>query len=161
MTRQRKPVNTLDAVAQGIDAALDRRAQAVAKRLGPPSGTEGYTQREVEDLWDTPDNAVDQQALFAALQQGITPEGAQKIALFRMAPDLAQFAVGTPLPPDQAAAVAKMAEYPGRYVLTSGHSSDPEEQVEFVADMHRKAAKRQMQQAAPVAVAAPEEGAYP
>jgi hypothetical protein len=147
MPQQKAPVSTFDQLAQRITDRLDTIGQGIADRLGPPSGSARYTQPQADDLWDTPDNSVDQNALFQALQQGITPEGAQAVALFKMAPELAKSVVGTPQPPDQAAMLAKLAQYPGRYVLTTGHSSDAADQVKFVAEQHKRAARRQQQQA--------------
>jgi hypothetical protein len=144
---QKQPVATLDRLAQTINDRVDTMAAGIAERLGPASGTDRYTQAEADDLWDTPDTSVDQNALFQALQQGITPEGAQAVGLLRMAPDLAQHVTGTPQPPDAAAAIAKLAEYPGRYVLTAGHSSDAAAQVAFVEQQHKRAARRGQQRA--------------
>jgi hypothetical protein len=144
---QKQPVATLDRLAQTINDRVDTMAAGIAERLGPASGTDRYTQAEADDLWDTPDTSVDQNALFQALQQGITPEGAQAVGLLRMAPDLAQHVTGTPQPPDAAAAIAKLAEYPGRYVLTAGHSSDAAAQVAFVEQQHKRAARRRQQRA--------------
>lgn len=143
MPKQKAPAAKLDQLAQRIDSRLDTMSQGIAERLGPASGTARYTQPQIDALWDTKDQAVDQQALYEALQQGITPEGAQAVSLFKMAPDLAKSVVGTPQPPDQAAQIAKLAEYPGRYVLTASHSPDADKQVAFVADQHKRAARRQ------------------
>jgi hypothetical protein len=164
MPRQKAPVSTLDQLAEHINTHVDTMAEGIAEHLGPASGTDRYTQKEIDALWDTPDQSVNTQQLFEALQQGITPEGAQAVALFKMAPDLLQHAVGTPLPADQAAAIAKLAEYPGRYVLTAGHSSDAAEQTKYVAEQHKRAAKRQQGQVetqAPEQTSAmPEYGGY-
>lgn len=145
MPRQTAPVSTMDQLAQRITDRLDSMGQGIADRLGPPSGSARYTQRQADDLWDTPDNGVDQEQLFAALQQGITPEGAQAVALFRMVTELAKSVVGTPQMPETAAMIAKLAAYPGRYVLTTGHSTEADKQVAFVAEQHRRAAQRQQQ----------------
>lgn len=152
MPTKTPPVSTLDQLAERIDGRLDSMGQGIADRLGPPSGSARYTQPQADALWDTPDNSVDSNALYQALQQGITPDGAQAVALFKMAPDLLMgegddAILGVPLPPDKAAQIAKLAEYPGRYVLTTGHSQDAEEQVKFVADQQKRAARRQMQTA--------------
>lgn len=139
-------MSTEDAFARRIDDTLESMAPALADRLGPAPGSDRYAPREIDDLWDTRDQSLDHNALFSALQAGITRDGAQAVALFRMAPDLAKGVIGTPQPPEQAAQIAKLAEYPGRYVLTAGHSSDGAAQVAYVADMHKRAAKRQQQQ---------------
>ena len=114
MATQKALPSLEDQFAKRVDAALDPQAQAIAASLGPAPGTDRYSQRERDALWDTRDESVDQEQLFQALQQGITPDGAKAVALFRMAPELAQAVVGTPVPPATAAAVAKLAEYPGR-----------------------------------------------
>jgi hypothetical protein len=145
MPRSKSPVSTLDQLAEQINTHVDTMAEGIAEHLGPASGTDRYTQKEIDDLWDTPDSGTNTQQLFEALQQGLTPEGAQAVALFKMAPDLLQHAVGTPLPADQAATIAKLAEYPGRYVLTAGHSGDAADQVKYVAEQHKRAAKRGQQ----------------
>lgn len=142
MPRQPKPVNTLDQKARHISDRLDRMAPALADRLGPPPGSDRYTRRERDALWDTRDVAVNRDALYRALQAGLPEQDVGRFALFRMAPDLAQMVTATPLAPEQAAAVAALAEYPGRYVLTVGHSADPEAQIEFVAQEQKRAAKR-------------------
>lgn len=142
MPRSKQPVSTIDQFAQSINDRVEAMAPQLAERLGPAPGTDHYTQREIDDLWDTQDQSVDHEALFQALQQGITPDGAQAVALLRMAPDLAQSVVGTPQPPDKAAVIAKLAEYPGRYVLTTGHSPDAPAQVAYVDAQHKRAAKR-------------------
>jgi len=138
-----------DQFAERVDQNLDPMAQGIADHLGPAPGAERYSQREIDDLWDTPDTGLDSQQLFAALQQGITDQGAERVALLRMSPELRQHVVGTPQPPDAAAAIAKLAQYPGRYVVTTDHSTDPEEQVKYVAKMQQRAAGRRAQQAAP------------
>lgn len=163
MPRQKPPISTAERFARQVSERLDAMAPALAERLGPAPGTDRYGGPEVARLWDTPDNSVDQHALFQALQQGITPEGAQQVALFRMAPKLAQAVVGKPVPPEQAAAIAQLAQHPGRYVLTAAHSPDAAKQVAFVEQMHRRAAKRQQQtqqaeSPAPSVPAAPQGG---
>lgn len=147
MPRTKPPASTAERFARQVSERLDAMAPALAERLGPAPGTDRYGGADVARLWDTPDNSVDQQALFQALQQGITPEGAQQVALFRMAPKLAQAVVGKPVSPEQAAAIAQLAQHPGRYVLTAAHSPDAAKQVAFVEQMHRRAAKRQQQMA--------------
>lgn len=162
MARRKQPVSTIDQFAEHINDHVEAMAPVLAERLGPAPGSDRYTQTEVDALWDTQDQSVDHEALFQALRQGITPDGAQAVALFRMAPELMQSVVGTPQPPDQAAVIAKLAEYPGRYVLTAGHSPDADLQVKYVEDQHKRAAKRQQQTAdvrATVPMTMPREGA--
>lgn len=142
MPRQPKPASSIEQAARDISDRLDRLAPAVAERLGPPPGSDRFTQRERDDLWDTRDPAVVADALYGALQAGLPAEDVERFGLFRMAPDLAKLVTATPLPPDHAAIIAKLAEYPGRYVLTVGHSGDPAEQVSFVEAEHKRAAKR-------------------
>lgn len=150
MAQQQYP-SVEDQFAERINSGVDATAKALADRLGPAPGSARYTQPQLDALWDTRDESVDQQALFAALQQGITEQGQQAVALFRMAPELGTSVLGVPLPPEKAAVIAKLAEHPGRYVLTVGHSSDADQQVKFVADQHRRAAKRQQGMATPQA----------
>lgn len=159
MARQKQPVSMMDRFAKRINDRVDTMAAGIAEHLGPAPGTDRYTQTERDALWDTRDQAVDQNRLFEALQQGVTQEGAQAVALFRMSPELMQSVVSTPQQPDTAAIIAKLAEYPGRYVLTAAHSTDPDQQVAFVADQHKRAARRQQQladvgQTVPMATAA-------
>lgn len=158
MPRQSKPsLGKLDELARRIDDRLPKMAKPIADSLGPPSGTDRYTQRERDALWDTRDMAVNRDALFAALQQGLPAEDVERFALFRMAPDLAKLVTATPLDPERAAMIAQLAERPGQYVLTVGHSSDPAEQVKFVAEEQKRAARR----AGAVEMAAePEMGGY-
>lgn len=157
MPRSKPPASTEDTFARMVSDSLDAMAPALAEKLGPAPGSDRYTAREIDDLWDTTDETLDENQLFDALQQGITPEGAQAVALFRMAPDLMQSVVGTPQPPDKAAAIAKLAKIPGQYVLTAGHSNDAEKQVAYVAEQQKRAAKRQQgqmpEQTAPASVA--------
>lgn len=147
MPSKKAPASTAERFAQQISERLDAMAPVLAERLGPAPGTDRYGGRDVEALWDTPDNSVNPQQLVAALQQGITPEGAQQVALLRMAPQLAQVVVGKPVSPEQAAAIAQLAQHPGRYVLTTAHSPDAAQQVAFVKSMHQRAAKRQQRMA--------------
>lgn len=156
MARQPKPVNSLEMTARHIDERLDRLAPALAERLGPPPNTDRYTQRERDALWDTPDAQVNRDALFKVLQAGLPEQDVERFALFRMAPELAKLVTATPLQPEMAATVATLAEHPGRYVLTVGHSADPREQVKFVEEQQRRAAKRQGAGESPPEPMAPE-----
>lgn len=143
MPPTKAPKTSVDQFAQHIDERVTSYAKPIAERLGPAPGMDRFSSREADRLWDTQDTSLNSQQLYEALQQGITPAGLQAVALFRMAPDLAQEVAGKPQPPDVAAAIAKLAEYPGRYVLTTGHSQEAEAQVKFVEDQHKRAAKRQ------------------
>lgn len=143
MPREKPAVSIEERFAKMVSDRLDADAPALAERLGPAPGSDRYGPKDVDALWDTEDETLDANKLFEALQQGITPEGAQAVALFKMAPDLMQAVVGTPQQPETAAAIAKLAQHPGRYVLTVGHSHDAEKQVDFVADMQKRAARRQ------------------
>lgn len=165
MAAKKVPASTAERFAQQISERLDAMAPVLAERLGPAPGTDRYGGRDVEALWDTPDTSVNPQQLVAALQAGITPEGAQQVALLRMAPQLAQAVVGKPVSPDRAAAIAQLAQHPGRYVLTTAHSRDAAQQVAFVAEMHKRAAKRQQRvaeapQAQPMTMAPPAQEGY-
>ena len=159
-TRSEKLVSPEDQLARRISDRIDAEAEAIGQAMGPPAGSDRYTSRETDALWDTPDHTLDQASLFQALQQGITPEGAQAVALFRMSPELAKHVTSTPLPSDQAAAIVKLAEYPGRYVLTANHSHDPRLQVEYVAEQQHRATRRAVGSEARRA-ARPEPGAVP
>lgn len=143
MPRQREASSIEERFAKMVSDRLDADAPALAERLGPAPGSDRYGPRDVDALWDTEDETLDANKLFEALQQGITPEGAKAVALFRMAPDLLQDVVGTPQQPERAALIAKLAQHPGQYVLTVGHSHEAEKQVQYVEEQQKRAAKRQ------------------